>query len=55
MVTGGLRGHRQLTRLHPCPMHPCPLLLLALHFNPTPIIMALLGHEILPLNYALRE
>jgi len=44
MVTGGLRGHQPLARLHPCQMHPCQLLFLALHSNTTPKIMVLLGH-----------
>jgi hypothetical protein len=56
MIMGGLRGGRLLlTRLHPCPMHPCQLLLLALHSDTTRIIMVLLGHEILALNDPLRE
>jgi hypothetical protein len=36
---------QQLTRLHPCPMHPCQLLLLALHSDPTRKFDVLLGHE----------
>ena len=54
MIMGGLRGGRLLARLHPCPMHPCRLLLLALHSDTTRIIMVLLGHEYLALNDPLR-
>ena len=55
MVTDGLRGHQPLARLHPCQMHPCQLLLLALHSDSTRIIMALLTHEILALNDPIRK
>ena len=55
MVTDGLRGHQPLARLHPCQMHPCQLLLLALHSDSTRIIMVLLTHEILALNDPIRK
>ena len=41
---------QQSTRLHPCPMHPCQLLLLVQHFDITPKFKVLLGHEIPALN-----
>ena len=37
---------QQLTRLHPCPMHPCQLLLLALHSDLTRKFDVVLGHEL---------
>jgi len=45
---------QQLTRLHPHPMHPCQLFLLALCPDPTRIFDVLLGHEISALNDPLR-
>jgi hypothetical protein len=53
--SGRIAEERQLTRLHPCQMLPCQLLLLALHSDTTPVIMVLLGHEILALNDLLRK
>jgi hypothetical protein len=50
MIMGGLREGRLLTRLHPCSMHPCQLLLLALYSDTTRIINSSLGHELATLN-----
>lgn len=36
---------QQLTQLHPCWMHPCQLLFLALECNPTPMFYVLQGYE----------
>ena len=44
--TRGMRNWHQLTRLHPCQMHPCQLLFLVLRSNPTPKNQVLLKHEI---------
>ena len=43
-------GKKQLTRLHPYPMHPCQLLFLALECNPTPVNQVLQGGEMVSLN-----
>jgi len=46
MEMGVLCEGRLSARLHPCPMHPCQLLFLALYSDNTRIIMVLLEHEI---------
>ena len=51
----GLCEAQLRTRLHPCSMHPCPLLLSALYSDTTRIIMVLLEHEMLILNDPLRN
>jgi hypothetical protein len=41
---------QQLTRLHPCPKHPCQLLFLTLYTHPTRKFNVLLGHDLSTVN-----
>ena len=48
--TRRLRSWHQLTRLHPRPVHPCQLLVLALEGNPTPVNQVPQGGEMVSFN-----